>query len=137
LLHVLDIMPTVLSLADVAGPAESAMTGRDWSPLLQGRVRAVRRDSEPLNWELFYRAAVRKDGMKAVYLPNRVPLFGKITEPGSVQWQLYDIAKDPGETRNLAARKPALLRNLQQHWRQYAGANGVVTLPEDEPGKTP
>lgn len=136
-LHVLDVMPTMLSLANATRPSAERTAGRDWKPLLKNGARAVRRDDEPLAWELFYRAAIRKDGMKAVYLPNKIPLFGKITEPGSVQWRLYDIGKDPGETRNLAKKRPALLQKLQQLWRHYAVANGVVTLPEDAIGDAP
>ena len=137
LLHVLDIMPTMLSLARATETADKARNGRDWTALLHGETHAVRRADEPVNWELFYRGAVRNGNMKAVYLPNRIPLFGKITEPGSVQWQLYDIAKDPGETHNLAEKKPGILRKLQQLWKQYLVATGVVTLPEEDPGTAP
>ncbi len=31
-------------------------------------------------------------------------------------WQLYDLAKDPGETTDLAKEKPDLLKELSDKW---------------------
>lgn len=130
LLHVTDIFPTVLELAGV--PADTTLPGRSWASFLAGRQESPRAPDAELNWELFYRAAARKGDMKAVFLPNRIPLYGAITPPGSVRWELYDMARDPGETRDLATEEPETLRALHQQWLRYARDNGVVLLPEDE-----
>ncbi len=84
-----------------------------------------------MNWELFYRSASRIGDMKAIYQPTRIPLFGQQTKPGEVSWQLYDLARDPGETTDLAAVRPGTLKRLKKQWRDYARKVGVVLLPED------
>ena len=45
---------------------------------------------------------------------------------GSGTWQLYDLSKDPGETRDLAKEKPEILKRLQAAWDSYAEDVGVV-----------
>ena len=45
---------------------------------------------------------------------------------GSREWQLFNIAEDPGETRNLADERPELLKRLQAAWDRYAEDVGVV-----------
>jgi len=48
---------------------------------------------------------------------------------GSAQWQLYDLAKDPGEICDLAAAHPDVLRALLDLWKRYAGETGVLPYP--------
>ena len=44
-------------------------------------------------------------------------------------YRLFDIARDPGETRDLSAADPALFQRLQQAWDRYAAQVGVI-LPD-------
>ena len=83
---------------------------------------------------MFYQRAIRRGNMKAVFLPYALPLFqSKQRKPGElVQWQLFDLGKDPGETRDLAAEQPELLRNLVLDWQNYAAEKGVVLLEEHD-----
>ncbi len=41
-------------------------------------------------------------------------------------WHLYELASDPGETRNLAAEMPEVLVRLKDAWSRYAEEVGVV-----------
>ena len=41
-------------------------------------------------------------------------------------WQLYKLAEDPGETRDLAAKHPDLVAELALGWTAYAESNGVI-----------
>ena len=60
---------------------------------------------------------MRQGDLKAVMVP----------EPyGSGVWQLFDVAKDPGETKDLSEGMPEKLENLKRAWDQYAKAVGVV-----------
>jgi hypothetical protein len=53
-----------------------------------------------------------------------------ISKPfGVSNWQLFDLAADPGETRDLADQKPELVQRLVAQWETYAKEVGVV-LPE-------
>ena len=48
---------------------------------------------------------------------------------GSDEWRLYNVIKDPGETRDLSEEMPELLQELIDEWDNYAKDVGVV-LPE-------
>jgi arylsulfatase len=54
----------------------------------------------------------------------------KLTDIGDRQWRLFNLAEDPGETRNLAEQRPELVRELSQAWADYARRNGVI-LPSE------
>jgi arylsulfatase len=45
---------------------------------------------------------------------------------GSGKWALYNIAKDPGETQNLANKNKKKLNQLIEAWDEYAKDVGVV-----------
>lgn len=140
LLHVTDITPTVLDVAHiamtdtVAGKKVLRPEGRSWAALLAGHTTSVRSAQDVTGWELFYQRAIRRGNMKAVFLPYALPLFqSKQRKPGElVQWQLFDLGRDPGETHDLAAEQPGLLRNLVLDWQNYAAEKGVVLLEEHD-----
>ena len=131
-LHVLDMMPTMLSMA---GAKDAAVArGQDGINVLPAlKAEASRRAAAPrtLYTELFYRAAVRTGNLKAIYQPSRLPIFGPPSKPGEVAWQLFDLAADPGETQDLAGKRSKELALMKAAWRRYAATHGVVLLPED------
>ena len=133
-LHVRDIFPTLLSIAGLgqAPPiADPEMLPINILPLLEDGAEGPTLRKGGLFWELFYRAAWREGNMKAIYQPTRIPVFGKQSKPGDVPWQLYDLAKDPGEANDLAKIDPGELQRLKAEWRRHADKLGVVLLPED------
>ena len=77
-----------------------------------------------IGWELFGRRAIQKGRFKIVWV---WPPYG----PG--RWQLYDLVADPAESRDLAADYPAKLREMLEHWGEYAAENSVV-LPLQDTG---
>ncbi|MGN5374049.1 sulfatase-like hydrolase/transferase [Sphingomonas hankookensis] len=48
------------------------------------------------------------------------------------RWQLFDVVRDPGETRDLAAAEPKRLAELVAAYDAYAKDKGVVPLPAAE-----
>ncbi len=133
-LHVRDVFPTLLSIAGIESAApssDSEFFPRDMLPLLEDPAEDPLPREGDVFWELFFRAAIRQGDMKAIYQPTRVPVLGKLTAPGEVSWQLYNLAADPGETNDLASRQPQSLADLQSQWRRHADQLGVVLLPED------
>jgi arylsulfatase A-like enzyme/Flp pilus assembly protein TadD len=91
-----DIAPTVLEAAGIAKPA--AFTGASLlTPSKTGRETYFEAFSTALNRGWAPLRGRIADGAKYVDLP--VP-------------ELYDLAADPGESRNLAAERPDLLRRL-------------------------
>jgi arylsulfatase len=50
--------------------------------------------------------------------------FGDNAQP--LQWQLFDVAQDRGETTDLAASQPETVKRLKEAWLKYAEQVGVV-----------
>jgi arylsulfatase len=126
--HVMDIPATILDAAGVTHPAATSadvapLMGRSLLPVLADPAAEVRGPEDWIGWELFGNRAVRMDNWKLV----------SICAPmGTGEWQLFDLATDPGETRDLAAERPEIRDMLAGHWDEYAAANNVI-LPETSP----
>jgi arylsulfatase len=51
----------------------------------------------------------------------------RLPEPyGNGDWQLYDLASDPGELNDLAKKYPDRVTVLSRGWQTYAKLNGVI-----------
>ena len=46
-------------------------------------------------------------------------------QPGSDEWELYNILEDPSETRNLADTRPPILQDLVADWTLIAEETGL------------
>lgn len=122
-----DLAPTFLQLAGVADPGSSykgrsvhPITGRSLLPYLQGQVASPHPRDYVFGEELFGNRSIRQGNWKIVWSEKPV---------GSGKWELFDLAADPGETTDLAARQPARLAELVALWDGYVKDNRVV-LPE-------
>lgn len=100
----LDLLPTALSAAGTALPAEPPLDGADLVPLLTGRE--ARPPHEALFWRIGPRAAARRGQWKLV-------------RDGGAPWALFDLAGDVGETRDLAAERPAMVGELVAAHREW------------------
>lgn len=122
-LSVSDIAPTLLDLAglphttDFAGRKVQPITGRSWLPWLTGKADAVYGPDDAIGEELFGSRSLRQGNWK-------------ITDIGDGVWRLFNLAIDPGETRDLARDEPQRLRALAARWEEYARQNGVI-LPSE------
>ena len=122
-MHVADIMPTLLEVAGTSYPKTykgkdvPPALGKSWVPVLEGRAESPRTDQDVLAWELFGNRAVRQGSWKLRW--ENKP-FGK------ADWELFDLAADPGELKDLAARAP----------RQAEGDGGALgrLRPEEQRG---
>jgi arylsulfatase/uncharacterized sulfatase len=128
LTHVSDIVPTLLDLAGVQHPGTSykgqtiyPLTGHSLLPIIEGKATRVRGPEEVLGYELSGNRAVFKGDYKL--LSNLAPV-------GDGQWHLYNIATDPGETRDLQHDMPELFQGMQNDYAKWAKANGVLSMPE-------
>ena len=59
-----------------------------------------------------------------------------MTQPpwGNGTWQLYNLAQDPSESRDLADSEAELFDELKARWHAYAETNQVVVF---ENGRVP
>ncbi len=114
-----DLLPT---LAEVAGvPAPPAIDGRSLAPLLRGEGFA----RGPL---LFYSDEARAgEEPKGVFRVRDGPLAMVELRTGASE--LYDLEADPGETRDLAAERPADVERLRR-LRERLVAPRRRALPE-------
>ena len=122
LIHVIDLMPTFLSVAGADYPdvynGESIvpLQGKSLMPLLRGDP-TIEFESRELGWSAYGMDAYRKGNWKVLRLP----------EPyGSGDWQLYDLAADPGDLRDLSSEFPGRTDLLAKAWQDYADSNGVI-----------
>ena len=127
--HVTDITPTLLELAGVSHPGKPGglepMTGRSLVPLLRDTTAQIRGTDETLGYELAGNAALFGGDLK---------LVRNLPPAGDGQWRLFDIARDPGETRDLRSARPEDFRRLLEAYQRFEVEDGVQTLPE---GYTP
>lgn len=115
-----DIAPTLLALAGGTADAK-AFDGLSLMPVLTGASDTVRSAEVATGFEVSGNAALFKGSYKLVR--NLAPY-------GDGVWRLFDIASDPGETRDLSKAQPAKFRELMADYRLYAKRNGVLEMPD-------
>ncbi len=116
----IDLLPTIASLTGAALP-EKTIDGVDVTALLEGREGVAPRR----NFFYYYGArlvAVRRDAWKLVF-PHEYRSYegvepGRNGHPGPYArgksgLELYDLAADLGETTDVSARHPELVRELE------------------------
>jgi arylsulfatase len=132
LMHVTDIMPTLLEIAGATypktrgGQASLPLMGKSWGPVLAGAAESVRTDQDYLAWEVFGNRAVRQGSWKLRW--EWRPL-------GKGDWELFDLAADSGELKDLAADHPDKLKAMVALWDDYVRTSNVV-LPNRSPHET-
>jgi len=130
--HVADLMPTLLDVAGARYPKTHEgrelppLIGKSWMPMLAGTSDSVRTDQDYLAWEVFGNRAVRQGEWK---------LRWQIKPYGKSEWELFNVAKDPAERRDLAAQHPDRVKALVAGWDGYVKANNVI-LPNRGPFET-
>jgi arylsulfatase/uncharacterized sulfatase len=125
LTHVTDITPTLLDIAGIPYPdgriGAQPLAGRSLLPVLRGVADRVRMPTDPIGYELAGNAALFAGDLKLVR--NQPPV-------GNGEWQLFNIARDPGETRDLRAVQPEEFARLLDAYRRFERDENVLPLPE-------
>ncbi|MEI6240533.1 MAG: sulfatase-like hydrolase/transferase [Planctomycetia bacterium] len=122
--HVIDVVPTVLELAGVAPPAEH--DGKAVPPM-QGRSFAEALVDEA--------AKPAHDALWWCHEGNRAVRVGdwKLVAAKGTPWELYDLACDRAETKNLAAAEPTRVQDLDATWNRIADECRVLASEEAAP----
>jgi arylsulfatase len=142
LMHVGDIMPTLLEVAGASYPKTRdgkdlpPLTGKSWNPMLAGQAESPRTAEDYVAWEIFGNRAVRQGDWK---------LRWQHKPYGKGDWELFNLAADPAERNDLAARHPDKLKALLALWDHYVTANNVIlpsrtifeTLEDQLPQRVP
>ena len=106
---VMDIYPTVLSVAGVKAPKGHALDGSDLKKLIQGKADKKHRDDFLMHFPHEHRGSYftvyRKGDWKLIYYYNP-------QTDGKPSYKLYNLAEDPYEKNELAAQYPEKVRSL-------------------------
>jgi arylsulfatase len=123
ILHVMDIVPTVLELAGVEHPSTyrgrkiAPVQGKSWVGMLAGSTQSPRTSDDWLGWELFNNRAIRQGDWKISWLYRPF---------GTEDWQLFNLADDPAEQYDLSDKYPKKKWKLVALWDEYVKRNGVI-----------
>ena len=107
----LDLHSTALAAAGIKSEEQKIkLDGVNLLPHLSGEVTSPPHDA--LYWRFGEQTAIRSGDMKLVKARG-----------GSGEWELYDLAADLGETKNLAADKPDLAKELLAKYDAWNAGN--------------
>jgi arylsulfatase A-like enzyme len=110
----LDILPTALTAAGVAVPAEWKLDGVNLLPYLEGKNTAAPHDT--LYWRFGAQMAIRQGDWKLVRYD---PAADGDKAKGATPAKLYNLARDIGEANDLAAKEPERLKDLEAAWQKW------------------
>lgn len=108
----LDVLPTACSVAEAK--TDGDLDGVNLLPFLAGKNSAAPHKS--LSWRFGPQKAIRQGKWKLVDWRD----FDAKRQSG---WQLYDLSEDIGETRDLAASRPELVKELSAAWDAWNQGN--------------
>jgi arylsulfatase len=126
--HVRDIMPTILDIADVShalefeGRSVLPLQGQSVLSLLAGQADSAYPGAGQVGYELFGQKAYFDGDWKILLMP---PPFA------SGEWELYDLKNDPGETKDLSSEYPEKVEEMIALWEQYSEDNSVLDISYD------
>jgi arylsulfatase A-like enzyme len=132
-----DWFPTLLGVAGAAVPASAIVDGQDFAVCLGEPGRAER--SAPMVWHFPNVWTPQPKGSRSGYRPHSVIRIGDwkaIYFYEEERWELYDLAHDLAEQRDLVAQEPQRLRQLAAELQTRlvaAAAPWPVDLATGEP----
>jgi arylsulfatase len=136
--HAIDVAPTVLELVGIEAPGEieyvpqTHIDGVGFGYLLgeDGTTAPERHVTQ--HFEMFGSRAIYHQGWKAVTFHAVGPLYGDGLDPNAPfdddVWELYHVAEDLSETRDLAAENPDRVAEMVDLWWREAERNQVLPL---------
>ncbi len=137
--HAVDIGATILDVCGVTMPA--TLNGEPQEPIAGASLVPSLRDAAAPEhrltqyYEQFACRAIYHEGWKAVTFHSMGVVRYTDSEQDnpvrsfdSDRWELYHVAVDPAETRDLAADEPQRLRTMQDLWWREAGRYGALPL---------
>lgn len=123
--HLIDIVPTLLEITGakqpetIGGLKVPPMHGKSLVPdfIKDGSVKR-----EYLWWD--------HDGNRAIRMGD-----WKLVANGKLPWELYNLAEDRSETKNLAENNPEKVAELEKAWRHHAEEFNTLALQDQRAGR--
>jgi arylsulfatase A-like enzyme len=117
----LDVLPTCLAAAGAPVPAAEGLDGVDLLPFLTGKNRAT--PHEKMYWRYGDQWAVRQGDWKLV-----------VSKGGSGKPELYNLAEDIGEAKDLATSQPQRVAELQKLYDTWSAQQAEPTVRDQPAG---
>ncbi len=116
-----DLLPTLADLCDAPVDSNAELDGVSLRPLLDGK-----KETKLQERDLFWHKASQRPTSTGDYVSTaiRCGKYKLLDFYRQNRIELYDLQEDPGETRNLAAQKPELVKELMakvETWRKEIG----------------
>ncbi len=119
----LDVLPTAIIAAGGKTDPSWQLDGVDLMPYLTGKQTS--RPHQTLYWRYGPQWAIRHGDLKLV-----------VSKGGSGQPELYDLAIDIGESKDLASAQPAKVKELQVLWDKWSAEQARASTPDAGGGAT-
>lgn len=117
----LDVLPTIVAAAGGKIEAAAKLDGVDLTPYVTGTNK--NRPHQTLYWRYGPQWAVRDGDFKLV-----------VSRGGSGQPELYNLAADIGESKDLAAAQPAKAKELQALYNKWSAEQAEPSAPDSPAG---
>lgn len=117
----LDVLPTAIIAAGGKTDPSWQLDGVDLMPYLTGKPTS--RPHQTLYWRYGPQWAIRHGDLKLV-----------VSKGGSGQPELYDLATDIGESKDLASAQPAKVKELQALWDKWSAEQAPASTPDASSG---
>jgi arylsulfatase A-like enzyme len=104
-----DLLPTIAGFVNAPVPTDHQMDGQDLAPLLSGQSNPKHRNEflnhypHPRRGKSHFFTTWRKGNWKGIY---------EYLKQGDDRYSLYNLASDPSESQNLAAKNSKQLRSM-------------------------
>ncbi len=118
----LDILPTALAAAEAEVDPAWKLDGVNLLPFLKGDDDG--RPHETLYWRFGKQWAVRHGDWKLVGANG-----------GNLEGELYNLADDISESKNLAGDNPEKVAELKKLWEAWNAAQAPPSAPQEKPAK--
>jgi len=135
---VIDVVPTILEVVGVQAPtmvngiAQRPIEGVSMAYTFDAAGREAPSQRRTQYFEMLGNRAIYHDGWMANTTPPVVPWDSQSLKPADVMhgytWELYNLAADPTQMNDLAAREPARLRAMQDIFMMEAARYQVLPL---------
>lgn len=120
--HVADLLPTVLSLADIEPDEPPQLDGRSFaSTLFDGDAPSTRTEQM---YESHGNRALHSGEWDLVAEHTALAPFG------DAEWRLYESEQDPVQAEDLAGEQTDVVHALSQRWHELAAAGQVFPIED-------
>ena len=116
---VMDILPTILELADVEGPGPDYLPvrGKSFWPRLTGDSGPTHGESEAIPYVTAQARALVRGEWKLIY-----DLLRQQEPTEDTKWELFNLVDDPQEMNDLSDEYPEIRQDLITVWEDFAEA---------------